>query len=104
MLSDGMAKGKPLTDKQMRYFGAISSGKVDKIREKSRMKRGGEVKNTQSNNPSKINYELEYLYNQLKISQKTLSESISQEEKEINLMRVQSIKKIIDKNLNSLSN
>ena len=87
-----------------RYFGAISSGKVDKIREKSRMKRGGKLKKTNSNNPSKINYGLDYLYNQLKISQKTLSESISQEEKEINLMRVQSIKKIIDKKLNSLSN
>ena len=104
MLNDGMAQGKPLTDKQKRYFGAISSGKIDKIREKSRMKRGGKLKKTNSNNPSKINYGLDYLYNQLKISQKTLSESISQEEKEINLMRVQSIKKIIDKKLNSLSN
>lgn len=43
MLKDGMAQGKPLTDKQKRYFGALAAGKEDKIRKRARMKRGGKV-------------------------------------------------------------
>ena len=43
MLKDGMAQGKPLTAKQKRYFGALASGKEDKIRKRARMKKGGRV-------------------------------------------------------------
>ena len=43
MLKDGMAQGKPLTNKQKRYFGALAAGKEDEIRKRARMKRGGKV-------------------------------------------------------------
>ena len=103
MLNDGMAQGKPLTEKQIKYFGAISSGKEDKIREVSRMKRGGKTKKRKLNKSLKDNYGLDYLYNQLKISKENLSKSLSNDDKEINLFRVQSIKKLIDKNLNNIA-
>lgn len=103
ILEDGIANGKPLTDKQIRYFGAISAGKADRIKEKSRMKKGGKIQKRKSDKSSKIDYGLDYLYNQLKISTKLLSESISLDEKQMNLLRIESIQKIIDKNLNNLS-
>ena len=43
MLKDGMAQGKPLTDKQKRYFGAIAGGKENNVRKRARMERGGKV-------------------------------------------------------------
>ena len=43
MLKDGMAQGKPLTDKQKRYFGAIAGGKEDNVRKRARMERGGKL-------------------------------------------------------------
>ena len=96
MLDDGMAQGKPLTDRQKRYFGAISQGKADKAREKSSMKRGGKTK---SINYKKKDYGLDYLYNQLKISRELLDRATTTDEKDILSLRLKSIQKVIDNTL-----
>ena len=96
MLDDGMAQGKPLTDRQKRYFGAISQGKADKAREKSSMKRGGKTK---SINYKKKDYGLDYLYNQLKISRELLDRATTIDEKDILSLRLKSIQKVIDNTL-----
>ena len=96
MLDDGMAQGKPLTDRQKRYFGAISQGKADKAREKSSMKRGGKTKPI---NYKKKDYGLDYLYNQLKISRELLDRATTTDEKDILSLRLESIQKVIDNTL-----
>jgi hypothetical protein len=103
ILDDGIANGKKLTDKQKRYFGAISSGKADRVRAKSRMKKGGKVKKLKSDESLKVNFSLDYLYNQLKVSLENLDASVTSDEKRINSFRAESIQKLIDKNLKKLT-
>lgn len=97
MLKDGTAQGKPLTDKQKRYFGAIAGGKVDKVRERARMERGGKLKINKSKESK--DYQLDYLYHQLELSKEKMENSKSDKEINTNTVRYNTIKKMIDNKL-----
>ena len=67
------------------------------------MQKGGKVKKLKSDESLKVNFSLDYLYNQLKVSIENLDASVTSDEKRINSFRVESIQKLIDKNLKKLT-
>ena len=67
------------------------------------MQKGGKVKKSKSDESLKVNFSLDYLYNQLKVGIENLDASVTSDEKRINSFRVESIQKLIDKNLKKLT-